>query len=1218
MSKPTQSTTGGKPAPQPRSLAGSVWARGPPQSSQPASQNASPLQSPNPNNKEKLAGTDSAPVSAPSSGRQSQAGHKGKPAAPAEAAPVAAAKAVNIPTPPVAAPGKAMGLNFGTIDNPESVISSSPAAKPTTGAHLGEGEKVKSFGSVAAAAASAPAAASTDKTAAAPTKLKFDPHKMFQKAPQAQAQAQAASPAPAAATPSPAPSTSNPISPSPAPIALASPAPVPHNPYVNVPVQQHGQPGIQQARGYNAQGQPMVHAQPFSPSGAPPNGRGVQQHRSPIMNNAQPHVQPGFNPATAGVFQPAGPGGVRPSGRPTGQPMGNRGGPGFPPQMQGQQFPGMPQGYSPYQQHYGGAYGEFQPQYPYPQHYQGMPGGAGAGAAGQPGAVPPVVGSPNMGRPQLHNASSSFSSAASGLPTPGGPGAASPMSPQPTPGTPMQNHRAPTMFTPNAAAFFPGAAAFTPGGAPASPFVPNKPKSSAIKIARPDGTPLDLSTEAKKVKSTGPSAATIAAAASAAASASPKPAMATPVVVRIESPVQKQERERELEAEKKRKEDDARAEKERLERKEAKEREEKEAADKVSFCVKVGGILLIAFDQAQADKEKKEAEAAAEAEKRAQDEKAEQEKKAADDKAEADKKVAEEKQAADAKAEDDKKANESVPAPESIAAKFASFAGLPSKPSHEVLEKAKLAAPELDGISAQSTPRGSPAMSHASLAPVPEGRKAPPAGLNTASSLALKTAKVIEDIRAITYPAGISAPNSALNALASGGKFRYDREFLLQFLNICKEKVDYEASLESLIDKNNANQSSYSRSGSPRPGQMRRGNSSMNGPMGSFKGSGGPGGMGNFGSGNFGGRPAQTSAERYAASRDNLGNAFAGARNSQAPLSRTSSQTGINNMGQGGMRNDPRARSARGKPRDGGGRGPPQQALDPNVAPLEVSENRWTPGVQSKRPGQVDESSPEFVERKVKGLLNKLTAEKFASISNQILEWANKSVSEKDGQTLRLVIKLIFEKAKDEQFWSKMYASLCHKLWHDIDPAVADEQMLAGDGKPLSGGLLFRKYLLNRCQEDFEKGWKQKADASAAAKEKASDDQKKKAEHDAAVEAGGPVEEFKFSDEYYAEAAAKRQGLGLVKFIGELFKLEILSTKVIHSIIVKLLGNVVDPDEEDVESLCQLMTTVGAKMEAQPRMSQQVGLYMERMKDLARSEHLSSRIRFMVEVSIRN
>lgn len=617
--------------------------------------------------------------------------------------------------------------------------------------------------------------------------------------------------------------------------------------------------------------------------------------------------------------------------------------------------------------------------------------------------------------------------------------------------------------------------------------------------------------------------------------------------------------------------------------------------------------------QARAEKEKRDAEVA-EAEKKAEEEKRAEEKKASD-------------AAAASKAEADAKAAE--------APKPAAIPSLPSKPSSEVLEKATLAVADALGVkSASPSPRASPAISHATLPAKPESteteapagmkRQGAPAALNleapapaTASSLALKTAKVIEDIRAITYPTGTNAPNSKLNESASNGKFRYDREFLLQFLNICKEKVPTEASLDILgIDKDqiNNNTGGFARGGSQR-GQQR--GSQMGGArgIGSFKNPG-PGGMGQFGS--FP-RPAQTSEERLAASRANIGSAFGAARNSQGGMSRTTSQAGpMGGSMQGGMRNDSnRTRSVRGKQRGGEGRGPmPPPVLDQNVAPLEVSANRWTPAVQNRRPGQLDENSPEFVERKVKGLLNKLTAEKFESISNQILEWANKSVNEKDGQTLRLVIKLIFEKAKDEQFWSKMYAALCQKLWREISPEVKDDVMLTGEGKPLNGGLLFRKYLLNRCQEDFEKGWKQKADASAAAKEKAADDQKKKAEHDAAVEAGGQVEEFKFSDEYYAEQAAKRQGLGLVKFVGELFKLDILSTKVIHSCIVKLLSNVVDPDEEDVESLCQLLTTVGAKLEAQPRMAEQVQLYIQRMRDLSRSEHLTSRIKFMVEVSL--
>jgi hypothetical protein len=142
------------------------------------------------------------------------------------------------------------------------------------------------------------------------------------------------------------------------------------------------------------------------------------------------------------------------------------------------------------------------------------------------------------------------------------------------------------VFTPGAAPFSPGAQPFTPGGGAA--FVPQKPRASAVKITRDDGTAVDLSNVAKTVKSTGQTAAAaIAAAASIAASASPKPTGAIPVAVRIESPVQRETRQKELEEEKKRKEQDEREERERRERKEKKEkedqeREQKQADEKVS------------------------------------------------------------------------------------------------------------------------------------------------------------------------------------------------------------------------------------------------------------------------------------------------------------------------------------------------------------------------------------------------------------------------------------------------------------------------------------------------------------------------------------------------------------------------------------------------------------------------------------------------------------
>ena len=495
----------------------------------------------------------------------------------------------------------------------------------------------------------------------------------------------------------------------------------------------------------------------------------------------------------------------------------------------------------------------------------------------------------------------------------------------------------------------------------------------------------------------------------------------------------------------------------------------------------------------------------------------------------------------------------------------------------------------------------------------------------SASAQALGSARPIQKIQEIKYPAGTNSPSAQLNENAQSGKYRYDRDFLLQFMSVCRDKPLSLPPLDQLgMERDH---SSMGRGGSNRGGQRsgsqmgnaRGGGSNMGmGGMGSFGGKG-QGGMGSFGTGSFN-RPAGGD-DRGAGRMNNMGNAFGSARNTPA-MARAASQSGPGGVGlstPGMGRESSRTASGRGRrrgePRE---RGPIQNTTmaDADVAPLELTANRWTPTVQSRKPGAVDETSPAYVERKVKGLLNKLTKEKFASISNQILEWGNKSIAEQDGQTLRLVIKLIFEKAKDEQFWSSMYAELCRKLLETLSTDIKDEQVTGTDGKPLTGGALFRKYLLSRCQEDFDRGWKNKEDASAAAKNKASEDEKKKADHDTAVASGQQVEEFKFSDEYYAEQAAKRQGLGLVKFVGELYKLDMLSLKIMNACIIKLLHNIVTPDEEDVESLCQLVSTVGPKLQqTSPNAAQTLSVFISRITEMSKSPHISARMKFMLLVS---
>jgi len=273
----------------------------------------------------------------------------------------------------------------------------------------------------------------------------------------------------------------------------------------------------------------------------------------------------------------------------------------------------------------------------------------------------------------------------------------------------------------------------------------------------------------------------------------------------------------------------------------------------------------------------------------------------------------------------------------------------------------------------------------------------------------------------------------------------------------------------------------------------------------------------------------------------------------------------------------------------------------------EMSTSRWV--AMSIQRTAVDMDTPEAVDRKVRALLNKLTVEKFDSISDQIVSWANKSENEKDGRTLIQVIRLVFEKATDEANWSEMYARLCRKMMETISPKVQDDGIKNADGKPIAGGQLFRKYLLNRCQEDFERGWVAKETTARAAAAKASDDQAIKV----ANEKKGEESEL-YSEEYYAAKKAKRQGLGLIKFIGELFKLQMLTERIMHECVKKLLGNVDNPEEEEIESLCQLLRTVGRLLDV-PKAHAHMAVYFSRMKELCRSGNVNSRMQFMLQVA---
>jgi translation initiation factor 4G len=165
-----------------------------------------------------------------------------------------------------------------------------------------------------------------------------------------------------------------------------------------------------------------------------------------------------------------------------------------------------------------------------------------------------------------------------------------------------------------------------------------------------------------------------------------------------------------------------------------------------------------------------------------------------------------------------------------------------------------------------------------------------------------------------------------------------------------------------------------------------------------------------------------------------------------------------------------------------------------------------------------------------------------------------------------------------------------------MSPEIKDESILDKNGNIVSGGNLFRKYLLNRCQEEFERGWKM--DLPDKPEGEPGDDK--------------TPEAVMLSDEYYIAAAAKRRGLGLVQFIGELYKLSMLTERIMHECVKKLVDYTGIPDEAEIESLTKLLKTIGGNLDSTEKGKPMMDVYFTRIQSMIDTPELPSRLRFML------
>uniref|UniRef100_A0A672LLP6 Eukaryotic translation initiation factor 4 gamma 3-like n=1 Tax=Sinocyclocheilus grahami TaxID=75366 RepID=A0A672LLP6_SINGR len=267
-------------------------------------------------------------------------------------------------------------------------------------------------------------------------------------------------------------------------------------------------------------------------------------------------------------------------------------------------------------------------------------------------------------------------------------------------------------------------------------------------------------------------------------------------------------------------------------------------------------------------------------------------------------------------------------------------------------------------------------------------------------------------------------------------------------------------------------------------------------------------------------------------------------------------------------------------------RRPPGRKIITNVSvndevQLRTTENAWKPGM--KRENVIEDMLwyPDELFRKVRSILNKLTPQMFSQLMKQVTD-----LTIDTEERLKGVIDLVFEKAVDEPSFSVAYGNMCSCL-ATLKVPMTD--------KPNST-VNFRKLLLNRCQKEFEK-------------DKVDDDVFEKKHRE--LEAANSASERERLQEELNEAKdkARRRSIGNIKFIGELFKLRMLTEAIMHDCVVKLLKN---HDEESLECLCRLLTTIGKDLDfekAKPRMDQ----YFNQMEKIVKEKKTSSRIRFMLQ-----
>ncbi|XP_053624819.1 eukaryotic translation initiation factor 4 gamma 3-like isoform X2 [Plodia interpunctella] len=251
---------------------------------------------------------------------------------------------------------------------------------------------------------------------------------------------------------------------------------------------------------------------------------------------------------------------------------------------------------------------------------------------------------------------------------------------------------------------------------------------------------------------------------------------------------------------------------------------------------------------------------------------------------------------------------------------------------------------------------------------------------------------------------------------------------------------------------------------------------------------------------------------------------------------------------------------------------------------LNEVDSAWKPSRFRKENLPEEDCKTQELYKKFRGILNKLTPQKFDTLLDKV-----KTLDINNQKRLEGVIDLVFEKAIDEPNFSEAYAAMCNKL--------STLKVPAHNASSPEQCVNFRGLIISKCQAQFIA---EKVDEQILKLEKEISectDPAKKKELQLML-----VEEYR---------RVRMRSVGNVRFIGELYKLKMLTAK----IMVYCMNHLIEKlEEEKLECLCKLLTTIGEQVESEVK--DQLDNVFKKMQDIIsdrKNNKISSRVRFMIQ-----